>query len=102
MISPVFRDYMHDMAIARKGNRICSRKAARLFRRARMLGKAYEIVKAKSAQVYQSGSPGDWNEIISILSELSLQVAVLRSEAWDLLKEGEKKINTVKFEYSTC
>ncbi|MGM9581167.1 MAG: hypothetical protein ACI3U2_08035 [Anaerovibrio sp.] len=102
MISPVFSDYKRDMAIARKGNRIYSKKAARLFRRARMLGKAYKIVRAKALKVYRSGSHEDCNEIISILPELSLQVAVLRSEARELLKEGEKEINTVKFEYSNC
>ena len=102
MISPVFRDYMHDMAIARKGNRICSRKAARLFRRARMLGKAYKIVRAKAFKVYRSGSPEDCNEIISICGALRFQAADLRREARQLLKEGEKEINTVKFKYSTC
>lgn len=102
MISPVFRDYMHDMAIARKGNRICSKKAARLFYRARMLTKAHKIVKAKSAEVYRSGSLEDCNEIISICVALRFQVAELRREARRFLKEGEKEINTVRFEYSTC
>ena len=45
MISPVLRDYKHDMAIAIRYNRTYSRKAALLFYRARMLGKAYKIVK---------------------------------------------------------
>lgn len=102
MISPVFRDYKHDMAIARKGNRICSKKAARLFYRARMLTKAHKIVKAKSAEVYRSGSHKDCMDMVGMCSELSLQVAELRREARQLLKEGEKEINIVRFEYSTC
>lgn len=102
MISPVFRDYMHDMAIAIRYNRTYSRKAARLFYRARMLGKAHKIVRAKASKVYRSGSFEDCNEIIGICSELRFQVAELRREARELLKEGEKEINTVRFEYSTC
>ena len=96
----IFHDYKRDMAIARKGNRICSKKAARLFHRARMLGKAYKIVRTKAAKMYWSDE--DCNEIFGICSELRFQVADLRREARELLKEGEKEINTVKFEYSTC
>ena len=98
----IFHDYKRDMAIARKGNRICSKKAARLFRRARMLGKAHKIVRAKAFKAYLSDSFEACNEAIGICSELRFQVADLRREARDLLKEGEKEINTVKFEYSTC
>lgn len=102
MISPTFRDYKHDMANARRYDRICSKKAARLFHRARMLGKAYKIVRAKAFKVYRSGSPEDCNEIISICGALRFQAADLRREARQLLKEGEKEINAVKFNYSTC
>ena len=98
----IFPDYKCDMANARKYDRICSKKAARLFYRARMLGKAYKIVRAKAFKVYRSGSPEDCNEIISICGALRFQAADLRREARQLLKEGEKEINTVKFEYSTC
>lgn len=102
MFSPTFRDYKHDMANARRYDRIYSKKAARLFHRARMLGKAYKIVRAKAFKVYRSGSPEDCNEIISICGALRFQAADLRREARQLLKEGEKEINTVKFKYSTC
>lgn len=102
MISPVFRDYMHDMAIAIRYNRTYSRKAALLFYRARMLGKAYKVVKASSAEVYRSGSYKDCMDMVGMRSVLSLQVAELRREARQLLKEGEKEIYTVRFEYSTC
>ena len=102
MISPVLRDYKHDMAIAISYNRTYSRKAALLFYRARTLGKAYKTVKASSAEVYRSGSHKDCMDMVGTCSVLSLQVAELRREARQLLKEGEKEINTVRFEYSTC
>ena len=102
MISPVLRDYKHDMAIAIRYNSTYSRKAALLFYRARMLGKAYKVVKASSAEVYRSGSHKDCMDMVGMCSVLSLQVAELRREARQLLKEGEKEINTVRFEYSTC
>lgn len=102
MFSPTFRDYKHDMANARRYDRIYSKKAARLFHRARMLGKAHKIVRTKASKVYRSGSFEDCNEIIGICSELRFQVAELRREARELLKEGEKEMNTVRFEYSTC
>ena len=86
MISPVLRDYKHDMAIAIRYNRTYSRKAARLFYRARILGKAANIIWQKNFEAAATRPNRTQREI----NENSEMYFTLRGEIQELKFKAEE------------